>query len=118
MKNLVIKIAIPALLLAVLPGCKKLLEIKSESSIIVTFNKKDFPTKSVKPHSIEIKGPDEFVVSFLKSNLPKVIESFSMIVNALKKPPQTQYQVLTTLENCGLTETVAKIRKALLQYPL
>ena len=33
MKNLVIKIAIPALLLAVLPGCKKLLEIKSESSI-------------------------------------------------------------------------------------
>ena len=33
MKNLVIKIAIPALLLAALPGCKKILDIKSESSI-------------------------------------------------------------------------------------
>ena len=33
MKNLIIKIAIPVLLLAVLPACKKLLEIKSESSI-------------------------------------------------------------------------------------
>jgi len=33
MKNLVIKLAIPALVLVVSPGCKKLLEIKSESSI-------------------------------------------------------------------------------------
>src|SRR4051794_35436297 len=33
MKDLVIKIAIPALLLGVFPGCKKILEIKSESSI-------------------------------------------------------------------------------------
>ena len=92
--------------------------IKSEASIIVTFNKKDFPAKNVKPHSIEIRDPDEFVVSFLKSHLSKVIESFFRLVNALKKPPQTQDQVLTTLENCGLKESVAKIRKTLLQNPL
>src|SRR5690349_795094 len=33
MKNIIIKIAVPVLILAVLPSCKKLLEIKSESSI-------------------------------------------------------------------------------------
>lgn len=92
--------------------------IKSGAGIIVTFNKKDFPVKSVKPHSIEVRDPDEFVVSFLKSNLSRVIKSFSRLVNALKKPPQTKDQVLTTLENCGLKESVAKIRKVLHQNPI
>jgi predicted nucleic acid-binding protein len=91
--------------------------IKSKASIIVTFNKKDFPLKSVKPHSIEVRDPDEFIVSFLKSNLSGVLESFSQLVIALKKPPQTKDQVLITLGNCGLTESVTKIRKALLQKP-
>lgn len=31
--------------------------IKSEASVIITFNKKDFPAKSVKPFSINIQDP-------------------------------------------------------------
>jgi len=92
--------------------------IKSEASIIITFNKKDFPARSVKPHSVEIKDPDDFIVYLLKSNKSKVLESFSRLVNALKKPPQTQAQVLATFENCGLSDSVAVIRKMLLQNPL
>ena len=84
--------------------------IKSGSGVLLTFNKKDFPAKKVKPYSIEIKNPDEFIVSLLKSNAPKVLEAFSKLVNALKKPPQTQDQVLTTLKNC-LTESTIIIRK-------
>lgn len=91
--------------------------IRSGASLIVTFNKKDFPAKSVKVHSIEIKNPDEFIVSFLKTSLSKVLESFTKLVNALKKPPLTHEQVLKTLENCGLSETVNLIRKTLLQMP-
>jgi predicted nucleic acid-binding protein len=89
--------------------------IKSQASLIITFNKKDFPAKSVKSHSIEIKDPDEFIVSLIKSNLSKVLDSFTKLVNALKKPPQTQEQVLKTLENCGLTESIAIIRRTLHQ---
>jgi predicted nucleic acid-binding protein len=91
--------------------------IKSGARLIVTFNKKDFPAKSVKLHSIEIKNPDEFVVSLIKTNLSKVLEAFTRLVNALKKPPLTHDQVLKALANCGLTETVALIRKTLFQIP-
>jgi len=92
--------------------------IKSQASIIITFNKKDFPARSVKSHAVEIKDPDDFIVYLLKSNKSKVLESFSRLVNALKKPPQTQGQVLATLENCGLSESVAVIRKMLLLNPI
>jgi predicted nucleic acid-binding protein len=91
--------------------------IRSGAGLIVTFNKKDFPAKSVKLHSVEIKSPDEFIVSFLKSNLSKVLESFTKLVNALKKPPLTHDQVLKALEICGLSETVVLIRKTLFQMP-
>lgn len=92
--------------------------IKSQASAIITFNKKDFPAKSIKSYSIEVKDPDEFVVSLLKLNLSKVLESFTKLVNALKKPPQTPDQVLKTLDNCGLTESIAIIRRTLLQNPV
>jgi hypothetical protein len=91
--------------------------IRSGADFIITFNKKDFPARSVKLYSIEIKNPDEFIVSFLKTSLSKVIESFTKLVNALKKPPLTHEQVLKALENCGLTETVTLIRKTLFQIP-
>jgi predicted nucleic acid-binding protein len=87
--------------------------IKSEAGIIITFNKKDFPAKSVKPFSINIQDPDEFVGHLLQSNLPKVLEAFYKLVNALKNPPQTHDQVLDTLEKCGLKKSVGTIRGAL-----
>ena len=91
--------------------------IKSKAHVILTFNKKDFPAKSVKPYSIDIKGPDEFVVSLFKSNAPKVLETFSRLINALKKPPQTEDQLLMTFKKCGLTESATMIRR-LLENPL
>jgi predicted nucleic acid-binding protein len=91
--------------------------IRSGADFIITFNKKDFPPRSVKPYSIEIKNPDEFIVSFLKTSLSKVLESFAKLVNALKKPPLTHEQVLKALENCGLSETATLIRKTLFQMP-
>lgn len=87
--------------------------IKSESSVIITFNKKDFPTKSVKPFSINIQDPDEFVGHLMQLNQAKVLEAFYKLVYALKNPPQTQEQVLATLEKCGLKKSVGIIRKAI-----
>lgn len=87
--------------------------IKSEAGVIITFNKKDFPAKSVKPYSINIQDPDEFVIHLMQSDLPKVLDAFYKLVNALKNPPQTRNQVLDTLEKCGLKKSVATIREAL-----
>lgn len=91
--------------------------IRAGASLIVTFNKKDFPARSVKLHSIEIKNPDEFIVNFLKTNVSKVLEAFTKLVNALRKPPLTPDQVLKAFENCSLIETAALLRKTLFQMP-
>ncbi|WP_346318349.1 PIN domain-containing protein [Chitinophaga sp. YIM B06452] len=85
--------------------------IKAEAGIIVTFNKKDFPAKRLRSHDVAVQDPDEFILELLKTNAIKVLEALGALVNALKKPPQDQAQVLTTLENVGLLKSVATIRK-------
>lgn len=85
--------------------------IKSAADTIITFNKKDFPVGNLKLYGIDCKDPDEFIVSLLKSNLSRVLVAFERLVNALKNPPQNKEQVLNTLQNCGLKESVVVIRK-------
>jgi predicted nucleic acid-binding protein len=87
--------------------------IKSNADLIITFNKKDFPAKNVKQHNIKIEDPDEFICQLLKTDLPKVLQALLNQVKALKNPPQSIEQILTTLENCGLPVSIAIIKDAL-----
>ncbi|WP_211092418.1 hypothetical protein [Chitinophaga eiseniae] len=84
--------------------------IKSGADTIITFNKKDFPARNLKLYGIDCKDPDEFIGPLLKSNLSRVLVAFERLVNALKNPPQSKEQVLNTLENCGLKESIIVIR--------
>ncbi|WP_343702571.1 PIN domain-containing protein [Chitinophaga sp.] len=86
--------------------------IKCEADAIITFNKKDFPSRSIRPLDLEIRNPDEFVVFLLKANRPKVLQALLRQVNALKTPPQSRQQVLSTLEKCGLVQSVCMITAA------
>ena len=36
--------------------------VKAPCEVIVTYNLKDFPGESIKPHGIEVKHPDEFLI--------------------------------------------------------
>lgn len=87
--------------------------IKSMAHMIITFNRKDFPEKDVSRYKIEIKNPDEFIIALLKKSPLKVLQALHRQVNALKNPPQTIFKVLNTLENCGLPESIAILRKML-----
>jgi predicted nucleic acid-binding protein len=86
--------------------------IKCEANTIITFNKKDFPLRSTYLYDIEIINPDEFISQLLEINLPQVVQAFLNQVEALRKPPQTAEQLLSTLEKCSLTESVAKIKSS------
>ncbi len=74
--------------------------IKCKADVLITFNKKDFPSRYVFVHDILVETPDEFACRLLKANLPKVFQALLNQVNALKNPPQNTEQVLDTLENC------------------
>jgi hypothetical protein len=84
--------------------------IHGGAALIVTLNLADFPTSVLAGYSIEALHPDEFVCRLLDENRDGVISAMRLHRLALKKPPKDCGQYLATLEQCGLKETVAKLR--------
>lgn len=84
--------------------------IKGQVNIIVTSNVKDFPEKYINRFDIEVSDADTFARNLIDLDRDKSIEALDSLVKSLKNPPQTKESILTTLEKCGLTRTVAKLR--------
>jgi predicted nucleic acid-binding protein len=84
--------------------------IKANANYIITSNTKDFPIKYIHSMGIDIKSPDEFVHELIVVHLSKVLQALNRQVAALKNPPQSIDQVLTTLQTNGLTRSVIALR--------
>jgi predicted nucleic acid-binding protein len=73
--------------------------VEAGAQIIVTFNRRDFPTTALAPHSVEMQHPDEFLTDNLFRLDP---DSFARIVIEqaadLRKPPVTLSDLQTLLE--------------------
>jgi len=77
---------------------------------IVTFNLSDFPTRTLKSYSIEPIHPDEFIVSLWEEHSDAVQDAVRRQRASLKNPPRSIVELLATLEQCGLAETVTYLR--------
>ncbi len=87
--------------------------IKSNSTIIITQNIKDFPILYLKAFGIDVQTPDSFISTQINLHNTLVLKAFINQVKNLKHPPQTPIQVLSTLEKNGLNKSVQKLRRAL-----
>ena len=85
--------------------------IRSNSDVIVTLNVKDFPEDAIKAYDIEVQDPDFFVSNLIDLNGEAALSAFQKQVYNLKKPPQNAEQILETLENNGLIQSVRKLRQ-------
>jgi len=85
--------------------------IKSDAQVIVTFNLKDFPAKSLDQYGIEVQHPDDFVLDLMALNANLVCQAIQNQLNTLKNPPLTIESLLTTLENQKLPKSTAKLRQ-------
>lgn len=85
--------------------------IRSNSSVIVTFNLKDFPSGILNIHDVEAQHPDEFIAHLIDLNPALVLEAVRRCRASLKKPPKSQEEYLDTLLKQGLPETVALLRQ-------
>ncbi|MDG3008479.1 PIN domain-containing protein [Paludisphaera mucosa] len=77
---------------------------------IVTFNLSDFPASVLGGYSIEAIHPDEFIVNLWGESPDAVLDAVSRQRASLKNPPRSAVELLATLEQCGLAETVARLR--------
>ncbi len=81
------------------------------AEVIVTFNGKDFPGKTLVPYGIEARHPDEFLMSLLAMARDPVCQAIKRLRARLKKPPMTVEEYLACLERQGLPGFVAGMRK-------
>ncbi|MBA3920721.1 MAG: PIN domain-containing protein [Nostocaceae cyanobacterium] len=85
--------------------------IHSSANIIVTFNLRDFPSTALAPYRIQAQHPDIFILDLLYLNSRAVCQAAARQRSSLKNPPKTVEDYLETLNQQGLTQTVAVLRE-------
>jgi predicted nucleic acid-binding protein len=85
--------------------------IRAGAQVIVTFNIKDFPAEALATHEMEAKHADEFVIDQLGLAPAAVVNVIVEQSQALKNPPRSVADLLETLRDCGLAQSVAKLRE-------
>lgn len=84
--------------------------IHGGAGLIVTFNLADFPHAVLGRFGVEAIHPDEFVIRLLDEDPGRVIHAMKLQRASLKRPPKSADEYLATLEQCGLKETVVRLR--------
>lgn len=84
--------------------------IHAACDAIITFNLKDFPRSYLAKFQLEILHPDEFLFQQFGLNTAAVVVAAQRCRARLKNPPRTAEEYLDTLEQQGLTKTVAELR--------
>lgn len=83
--------------------------IRSQSSVILTFNLKDFPAEELDKYDVEALHPDEFISDLIDLNPARVLEAVARHRQSLKNPPKTPREYLDGLLKQGLPETVSQL---------
>ncbi|HDV6319571.1 TPA: PIN domain-containing protein [Burkholderia multivorans] len=79
--------------------------IRCNASVIVTFNRKDFPEEALLPYGIEVQHPDEFVDNLFDLEPAVVVAAARRQREALKQPPLTADRYLEILRRQGMVQT-------------
>lgn len=84
--------------------------IRCNADLIVTFNTKDFPTNELSKYDIEVQKPDELISNLIDINPELACKAFHKMLRRLNNPKKTKREVLSTLKNCGLNNSLVKLK--------
>ena len=79
--------------------------IKTEASMIVTENLKDFPPEILAPLNIEAKSVDEFIADTIAIDEGRAVAAIHQMRERSNKPAMTAEALLVKMEAHGLLET-------------
>jgi predicted nucleic acid-binding protein len=80
--------------------------VKTQASIIVTENLKDFPTDVLAAVNIEAKSADAFIADTIALDEGRAVAAIRKMRERFKKPPMTAGDLLLLMEAAGPIETV------------
>jgi predicted nucleic acid-binding protein len=85
--------------------------IRCGAQCIVTTNLKHFPKKALAPFDVQALHPDEFILDLLDLAPGVILKVLDQQAQALKNPPLELADVLNALENNGLVQSMAEVRR-------
>lgn len=85
--------------------------IRCGADVIVTFNLKDFPIRSLEPYGIEAQHPDEFVENLFHLDSSAVIAAAQKQRQQLKTPTMDVDCFLALLQRQGLDQSVHSLSR-------
>jgi predicted nucleic acid-binding protein len=83
--------------------------IRAGADVIVTYNLKDFPPETLARFDIVALHPDDFLVRLLDQAPGTVCAAVKRQRESLRNPPKSVQELLATLENQGLTQSVSRL---------
>lgn len=85
--------------------------IKSEASLIVTMNLRDFPQQTLAAWNLTATHPDDFTCELLQGNPEAVVTVVREMRARRKRPPISPADFLSQFERQGLRKFVAQLRR-------
>jgi predicted nucleic acid-binding protein len=84
--------------------------VKTQASMIVTENLKDFPSKVLSALNIQAKSADAFVADTIALDAGRAVATIRQMRAGFKRPEKTAETLLLEMEADGLVETVDLLR--------
>lgn len=85
--------------------------VKTQASMIVTENLKDFPSNIVSALNIEAKSADAFIADTIALDTGRAVAAIRQMRDGFKRPEKTAETLLLEMEADGLVETVDLLRE-------
>ena len=84
--------------------------MKGRVDVIVTFNKKDFPSNALWKLGIQVQHPDEFVSFLLGLDPQQVCHAAGKMRSGYRKPTLDRNEFFRRLERTGMALTVQRMK--------
>ncbi len=78
--------------------------VRAHAHVIVTYNLKHFPDASLAPYGVEAQHPDDFLTDLYDLDPDTITAIIRGQAAALRKRPTSPQEVLTRLEQVGITQ--------------
>lgn len=85
--------------------------IHAKAQLIITFNLRDFPAKTIAQYNLQAQNPDDFLVYLLGLDAEKVISTVRETRQSLKNPPKNPQEYLDTLKLQSLPKITNYLHK-------
>ncbi|WP_433516258.1 hypothetical protein ACQP2T_12270 [Nonomuraea sp. CA-143628] len=83
----------------------------ASADALVTFNIKDFPTRSREPYDVDMLTPDTFLLGMLDAAPRTVMRTLHDQAAAYKRDPRTLWGLMTAIERAGAPGFADEVRR-------